>query len=392
MTLPTLGWPHAMPKLNPTLLALLRDDLRADAPDLSALDWDALLPEAQRQGVAPLLYYRLQAAGQVQRLPQPAAGALHLAFHRQWGKNQMRAQTLEHVLRLLAPIGLRPIALKGAGLVLTVYDELAVRPMDDVDLLVAPEEFRPALQQLLAHGGVAIHDEPFDGAYELVTHHVALRFPAVSAVVVELHHQWLSLPARQAGLVAMAELRGRAQRATLGGQAVDVLGAEDQVLHLCGHLAIHSAVMQRLIWVYDVDQVIRQAGAALDWGAIVERAQRYQMALPLRQVLESVVGAFATPLPAALPARLAALPVSKAERQRYGVEARGPHSRLGDGAQKLAGLPDLPSRLRFAWRLAFPARAFMRRQHPNDSPLRLAARYPARWLAVLREYAALREE
>jgi len=188
-----------MSDLNTILLTLLRAG--EAAPDLAALDWDALLPAAQRQGVAPLLYYRLQAAGQVQHLPAGAAQTLHLAFHRQWGKNQVRVQTLEHVLGLLAQVGIRPIALKGAGLVLTVYDELAVRPMDDVDLLVAPEEFRPALQQLLAHGGVATHDEPFDGAYELVTHHVALRFPAVSAVVVELHHQWLSLPARQAGLV-----------------------------------------------------------------------------------------------------------------------------------------------------------------------------------------------
>lgn len=374
----------------PTLLALLRDDLRADAPDLSTLDWDALLPAAQRQGVAPLLYYRWQAAGQVQHLPQPAAGALHLAFHRQWGKNQVRAQTLEHVLGLLAPIGIRPIALKGAGLVLTVYDELAVRPMDDVDLLVAPEEFRPALQQLLAHGGVATHDEPFAGAYELVTHHVALRFPAVSAVVVELHHRWLSLPARQAGLVAMAELRGRAQTAALGSQAVDVLGAEDQVLHLCGHLAIHSAVMQRLIWYYDVDQVIRQAGAALDWGAIVERAQRYQMTLPLRQTLAVVAETLGTPLPDELLARLETLPVSAAERQRYGEAAWGAHSRLGDGLQKLGGMTGAAARLRFAGRLIWPERAFMRQHYPDDSPVRLAARYAERWLAVLREYAALR--
>lgn len=377
-----------MSDLNPILLTLLRAG--EAAPDLAALDWDALLPAAQRQGVAPLLYYRLQAAGQVQHLPAGAAQTLHLAFHRQWGKNQVRMQTLEHVLGLLAAIDIHPIALKGAGLVLTVYDELAVRPMDDVDLLVAPEEFRPALQQLLAHGGLVTHAEPFEGAYELVSHHVALRFPAVSAVVVELHHQWLSLPVRQASLVAMAELRGRAQTVALGSQAVDVLGAEDQVLHLCGHLAIHSAVMQRLIWSYDIDQVIRRAGPGLDWEAIAPRAQRYQMVWPLRQVLASVAATFATPVPAAVQARLAALPVSEAERQRYGVDAWGPHSRLGDGAQKLAGLPDAASRLRFAWRLAFPARAFMRRQHPADGPLRLAARYPARWLAVLREYAALR--
>jgi hypothetical protein len=382
-----------MADLNPTLLALLRDDGgdgRLAALDLAALDWDALLAEAARQGVAPLLYQRLLAGRQLPRLPQPAAEALHLAFHRQWGKNQVRLQTLAHVLDLLAAAGIRPIALKGAGLVLTVYDELAVRPIGDVDLLVAPQEFRPALQQLLACGGRATHDEPFEGAYELVTHHVALVFPQVSQVVVELHHQWLSLPARQAGLVALPELRSRAQTAQWAGRPVDVLGAEDQVLHLCGHLAIHSAVMQRLIWYYDVDQVVRRAGPRLDWEALAARARRYQMVLPLRDVLAAVVEAFATPVPEPAQAGLAALPVSEAERQRYGEEAWGPHSRLGDGLQKLAGLPGASERLRFAWRLAWPEWAFMRQHFPDDGPVRLAARYAERWLAVLREYAGVR--
>jgi hypothetical protein len=376
-----------MPDLNPTLLALVRDDdSRWATLDLAALDWDALLAEAARQGVAPLLYQRLLARQQLPRLPQPAAEALHLAFHRQWGKNQVRMQALAHVLDLLAAAGIRPIALKGAGLVLTVYDELAVRPIGDVDLLVAPEQFRPALQQLLACGGRATHDEPFDGAYELVTHHVALVFPQVSQVVVELHHQWLSLPARQAGLVTLPELRSRAQTAQWAGRQVDVLGAGDQVLHLCAHLSIHSAVMQRLIWYYDVDQVIRRAGSRLDWEAIVQRALSYQMVLPLQHTLTRTVEAFSTPTPDGLLARLQALPVSAAERQRYGEEAWGVHSRLGDGMQKLAGLEGAAARLRFAWRLALPSWGYMRDLYPDDTPVRLVGRYPARWVEVLGEF------
>jgi hypothetical protein len=382
-----------MPELDPALLALLRED-GGDGPwdwlDLAALDWPAQLAIAKRQGVAPLLYQRLLAAQQLDRLPPSAAAGLHLAFHRQWGINTVCLQTLEHVTALLAAAGIHPIALKGAGLVLTVYEELALRPMGDIDLLVAPEQFRPALQCLLSAGGVATHEEPFAGAYETVTHHVALEFPQVSRVVVELHHQWLSLPARQASLVSAAELHSRARSMPVGAQRVGVLADEDQVLHLCAHLSIHSAVMQRLIWTYDVDQVIRRAGPGLDWEAIVQRALRFQMALPLREVLATAQAAWGTPLPAGLLARLEALPVSAAERQRYGEEAWGVHSRLGDGVQKLAGLPDLPSRLRFAWRLAFPARDYVRLHYPDDSPARLAARYPERWLAVLREFAAVR--
>ena len=63
---------------------------------------------------------------------------------------------------------------------------------------------------------------------------------------------------------------------------------------------------------------------------------------------------------------------------------------MGDGVQKLAGLPGPAARLTFARRLALPEQDYMRQQHPDDSPFRLAARYPERWLAVLREYADVR--
>ena len=72
------------------------------------------------------------------------------------------------------------------------------------------------------------------------------------------------------------------------------------------------------------------------------------------------------------------------------MDAWGPHSRFGDGVQKLAGLPGPAARLRFACGLAVPAWDFMRQQHAGDSPVRLAARYPERWLAVLREFADVR--
>ena len=178
--------PNRMPPWIPILLALVRED-GADWPmaaeELQTIDWEHLLLEADKHRVTPLLYHRLLTAGQLDRLPGDVTQALHRAFHAQWGKNLVRLRTLEHVLGLLAASGIRPIALKGAGLVLTVYDEPAVRPIGDIDLLVAPEEFRPALQQLVRAGGHVTHGEPFDGAYEVVTHHVTLFFPEESSRV-----------------------------------------------------------------------------------------------------------------------------------------------------------------------------------------------------------------
>ncbi len=374
---------------DPVLLGVLgEDDSIVSTPfaRAGAIDWSYTADRAYDQGVAPLLYHKLSAAGQIDRLPEVVVRDLRHAHHTSWTKSVLHLRALEHLLGVLAGAGICPVLLKGAGLVLTVYAHPALRPMRDIDLLVSPAEFRPALHQLLDAGCRVTHDEPFTGAYETVTHHVGLLFRHGIEVLVELHHQWLSIPAQQGHLVSVDELRARGSAVRVGQARAYVLSAEDQVLQLSGHIAIHSPVLEKLIWYYDVDRVIRGAGPVLAWETILDRAQRYCMVLPLQQVLPIAVQHLGTPVPPPVLDRLAGLPVTAAERQRFGPAALGPHSRLTDGLQKLAGLPGFGAKLRFVWGSVMPTWAYMHHLYPDDSPARLASRYPARWLEVLREF------
>ena len=379
-----------MPAFNPVLAAFVCDHasgLTLTRDQLRAIDWQRTLPEAEQQGVAPIVYQRLRRESLLDCLPDDAVYTLRKAYHRAWVRNLLHLRILERAVLALAAVGIRPILLKGASLIATVYDEPALRPMRDVDLLVAPEEFRPALSQLVATGSQPTQGEPFDGAYELVSHHVGLVYHEETDILVELHHQWLSLPVQHVGVIDVAELRSRAQPVAIGNTHADALCAEDQVLQLAGHMAFHSPVLERLIWYTDIDRVVRHAGGDLDWDTIMHRAQRYLMALPLQHVLAAAVDWLGTPLPPAVSHRLISLPVSAVERQRYGAAALGPPSRLEDGMQKLAGLDSTSARLRFAGRMVFPTREYMRSLYGDDGPARLASRYPARWLEILREFA-----
>lgn len=119
----------------------------------------------------------------------------------------------------------------------------------------------------------------------------------------------------------------------------------------------------------------------------MQRAVLYEMVLPLKHALAAGVDGLNTPVPEAVMERLANLQVSDGERQRYGKAALGPYSRLEDGMQKLAGLESTTARLRFAGRMIFPAWKYMQSLYADDDPVRLASRYPARWLQVLSEFA-----
>jgi hypothetical protein len=368
------------------ILHLLREDWSALVDGTGRpVDWDAVLTRAKAHGVGPLLYHKLRSAGRLEVLPADSAQALQRAYYTAAALNTLHSEALEAILKSLATCGITPILLKGAGLVATVYDSPALRPMADLDLLVLPAELRPALQCLGHLGYWPTHAEQYPGAYEAVTHHVGLRREAPFALLVELHHHWLSLPGSLSRYVSMEEVRERAITGQVGQAQAWVLAPADQVLHLSAHVAIHSPAPARLIWHYDLDQVIRQYKRSMDWSLIVQRAVDYHMVLPLQRVLPAVVGMFATPVPAEVLEELGRISVDPREQQRYAPSALGPRSRLVDGLQKMSGLEGTGAKLKFVWQMLFPSWAYMSASYPNESLCRRLGRYPARWSSALRE-------
>ena len=98
------------------------------------------------------------------------------------------------MLRLLAAEQIAVILLKGAALAETIYGNIAVRPMGDLDLLVRREDVAAALAALRAAGWEAVETEPRDGltlAYEV---EIALQKPGPIPVLLEIHWGLLDSP------------------------------------------------------------------------------------------------------------------------------------------------------------------------------------------------------
>lgn len=361
-------------------------DVAAD----SATDWPLVLRRAHHHGVEGILCLRLQEAGMMAELPADCAHALLEAHYRIKFKNSLLLRQAEILSTSLETIGIRPVLLKGAALLLTVYPDLALRPMRDVDLWVPPQHFREALSHLQQLGWMPIYPEQFRDAYLTATHHVALKTADPLDGIVELHHQWLSLPARRNSLAQADEIRDRAIEVPLGRTTVLVLAPEDQVLQLAAHQSNHGAGLARLMWALDVDQVIRRAGSDLDWAAVLERAQRYGMGLPLQTLLPELAGQFGATIPADVLAELIRLPVADWERAWYGPQAARRRNNLAAVWQRLRGIESGRARLHYARSAAWPSWRTMKTQHPDKGTLQLLARYLGRWAVPGRQAVARR--
>ncbi len=246
--------------------------------------WDDLAVRAIVFGLAPLVNRRLADWG----LTPPARALAKLAatYQATANRNADIYRQLGEVLAALNREQLQPVALKGIHLAACVYDEPALRPMNDIDLLFRPEELpqAEAILETLGYGGK--HKSASLGAG--VTKHTATfrretaspdSAPAStpnpylsteSDRMVEPHgsleESWFGLR-----VDITSGVRERSVVTDLAGQPVRVLSAEDLLLHLCVHFCFHL-IMGAPSMVQLADLLVVSQKLRIDWPGFVVRA------------------------------------------------------------------------------------------------------------------------
>jgi hypothetical protein len=118
----------------------------------------------------------------------------------------------------------------------------------------------------------------------------------------------------------------------------------------------------------------------IDWTELLERAQAYDLVLPLQQALPLAAGALGASFPAAAAEGLAGLQPSAQERELYRWFTAAPWSGIESGWVSLAGLPGWRSRLNFLRAHLLPPAAYLRRRYGVHHAALLPLLYVWRWL------------
>lgn len=260
---------------------------------LPAIDWGLALPLLDALGVAPLLAFRLRAAGLAACLPTAVWDALWQRYLGTAAQNTRRLAELGRVATALERARVPALAYKGAVLTTTVYPSVGCRPMGDVDLLIRPEHQRAALAALRALGYRLAPGAQPDA--------FVLRYGSQALLVgpdglhIDLHWQlfgepWLAV----AFPVDLEGLWARAVPYALDGGTLLRPAPADELLLLCLHLALHHSYAGLLPYV-DLDLVAR---GELPWPTFVALAT----AAGARSVCAEALGRTAVWLGAPVPA------------------------------------------------------------------------------------------
>lgn len=287
--LPTLDQHHLL------RAALLRDP----AMVRESFDrWKSLVPfHAVEQGsmrLLPLLYRNLKHLG----IDDPLLPRLKSVYRQVWFRNQLILEHGRRALRALSEAGIPAIVLKGAALVETVYEEPALRPMEDYDVLVPREHFRRAVEVMLA-GDWTFHPPLADPEPHFVFQH-AVGFRREGGGELDLHWSAMGLP---------MDLR--------------TLSPADQLLQICTHATRFNPDIPPIRWAADAFLLL--ASAPFPWDELVEHARARGLSLVMLRALEYLRDGLAVAIPEEV---MAALDAQVRIREHLSLGLRNSGGRL----------------------------------------------------------------
>ncbi len=349
----------------------------AEWPDLDREATEHLIRALAAHGALPLVHFSLaRHAGFGQELPPALLRAAEAEYMASAAQAALRLREIRVIVDELSDAGIGVLVLKGAALAETAYENVALRPMSDIDLLVNEMDLQPAGKVLEERGYRLKSDEAPD-----LAHHWVYARPIVEGVMsmVELHRRPFATPPFDRSLAAEG-LFDRAESAHIGGCEVRVPFGPDMLLHLAGHLVLQHAREERLIWVADIDRVARQLDDEA-WRQALSLAAGVGLARAVMDALTASRIWFGTPVPPWVLAALSEMAESdpSAATAHSRVRARAPIGQ--EGARRLTdlrGAKGLRAKLRYALAFAFPPTSFMREHHGVDHVSALPIYYARR--------------
>lgn len=234
-------------------------------------DWSVLLALAADQRVAPFLYHRITSQGWSEAVQADVLVQLRESYRASLLRNMGHYGEVRRVAECLQGAGIPVLLLKGAFLAATVYEHLALREMNDIDILV-PQHQLPqaaALVQTLGYKPARQLSIVEDMEH---SHHlpVFLRRPFGS---LELH--WNITRPTDTHAIDPTELWRCARPATIAGMDLLGLAPEDLLLHLCIHTSYQHQFAFGLRPFCDIAYTIEHYADAIDWNVLVGRCRQW---------------------------------------------------------------------------------------------------------------------
>lgn len=302
------------------LLQLLQQRSSGPYPTLgtNGLDWDRLTRLAG-SGLAPYLIACLERVHLSDQVPGGVRDQLTAIRRANGMAHLLRLRALRGALAALDNAGIPVVVLKGMALAHLVYSEPTLRPMQDIDLWLPPDQLETGVDAL-RRAGLQFPWRTFEGRWTAGTagrdDDRALEVPE-TPIFFELHGALPSWAGLSPAFVAAGW--ARATIVPLGDINARVLAPEDLLLHVALHLSRRHLFRSGLLGVVDLALLIERWRDRWQWTALVEDYRRLGIAQWMRLSFRMAKLLLDAPIPPEVFGRLPAA-ATDSEIERLAVE------------------------------------------------------------------------
>jgi len=344
-------------------------------------DWARFANMANAEGVAPLIHWTFKHEDiSGIDIPTKVKTKLMAAYYNTTAQNQVMFQELERILEALNDADIPVIVLKGAALAATIYPEIGLRPMGDLDLLIPRDEIKSAERTLRDLGYSNAHPELTPWISRIISHHTQLIGGPNRKVTVEMH--WSLIAGDDDWRSPPNEWFWAHRKQWENRNSTFVLSPTSNLLFLAAHLVLqHGEGDAYLIWYYDLHLLITHFGDSIEWAEIEKYAREFNWARALHAAINTTRKIFGTPLPA----EFLNISSNSSDYREAQLVARKSLPDQTRGVRVLNRMSSMErsSQWRFLLAKTFPTPAYIKwRYYPNPTwtwPIW----YPYRWLRAL---------
>jgi hypothetical protein len=250
-----------------------------------SLDWKEILESARWHGIVPLLYNNLKGLQESHFIPQEVMNELRAAYNANLARNMYIYAELNSILGAFREKKVGVIVLKGAALAKTVYGDIGLRPMSDVDLLVKKEDL-PRAEKIMCGSGYLFQGNMSPEWYRKNHQHIVYIHPNKN-ILVEIHWHIANkshpFRIRNIDIGLIERWWERANTVEISGKKVLILCPDDLIFHLCLHFLKHRFIGHKavfgskgaLIQLCDIFQILKHYRDKINWARLKCEAEKY---------------------------------------------------------------------------------------------------------------------
>ena len=216
---------------------------------IHAEDWDYILDRGREHRFLPLLHWTMERADALGMLPHEVETAMSDLRRRSTLRALAAQREILLLHRLFAGADIPHAFLKGAYLSQFAYPHPGLRPVRDLDVVVAPECIASAYELLEEHGYTSITDNTVDiDAYVKQAKHLPGLVSPTGMISVEVHTHVDRPGGKLSGLDALQNVTVR----QMGNDVIPFMDPNDLFIHLCVHAVDFHAFNNGPLIVADI--------------------------------------------------------------------------------------------------------------------------------------------